>query len=103
MKNFHARPRLMRAFLLALAVASPLAAMAQSSGNGAAATTVAAAQAPAKQPAAPALPSAGQSLSQPVVARDEPAAPGTGPNSGDRVRAEMQSHVRPWPWSNWRS
>jgi hypothetical protein len=91
-----------RAALIALALAVPLAAMAQTYGAGAA-TTAAAAQEPAKRPSAPALPGSDQALSRPIVARDEAPPPDTGPNPGDRVRSEMQSHVRPWPWNDWRS
>ena len=98
MKNFS-----VRAALIALALATPLATMAQNYQTGAAATTVAAAQEPARHPSAAPLPGSDQTLSRPIVARDEPAAPGTGPNSGDRVRAEMQSQVQPWPWSGWHS
>ena len=78
MQDSSDKQRPLLATLLALLVATPMVAAAQS--------------------AAPTASSA-----SPVVATNEPAPAGTGPNPGDRVRAQMQSHVRPWPWNAWNS
>lgn len=83
--------------LAALAIAAP--ALADQTPDSA--TPVAREEMRATTPAASstaqtATPQAGSGES--VKAYEEPAADGTGPNSGDRQRAEMQSHVHPFPW-----
>ena len=83
--------------LVALAIAAPV--LADQTPDSA--TPVAREEMRAPAPAASsadqsATPQAGSDQS--VKAYEEPAADGTGPNSGDRPRAEMQSHVHPFPW-----
>ena len=49
---------------------------------------------PSEGPVAVAQPGSGA----PIVATEQPAAPGTGANPGDLARAEMQAHPRAFPF-----
>ena len=109
------------ALLLALAVASPMAANAQSLLAGAP-VLVRTAHLASPQTAADRIyaqntemrnaagspqsrtesSAAAPNATFPVLATERPAPAGTGANPGDAVRAEMQSHVHSfhWPWQH---